>query len=467
MIDVEQLRSKILDLAISGKLVPQDPNDEPASVLLERIQKEKEALVKTGKIKKADPPSIIYKGSGNRYYEKVVGGSVDVTNEIPFAIPDGWSFVRLKDLVYFGGGKTPSMDVSGNWNPGTTNWVTSKDVKSKTIHESRIKVSDKGAKELALYPASSLVLVMRSGILRHSVPIAILSSPSTVNQDIKVLVPFVSAMMGFIYLFFSASTKFILDHCSKDGTTVESLDSKKVENILLPLPGLDEQKRIVDCSDEVVKKCDSLAQSMRENAGLGAKLKEKILCYFFAKNSDKSYYGKRTKITLGKLVPCEKIGDGDWVLSENMDENGTIRLIQLKHIGFGEFLNKPFAKVNEQFFLSKNCSKILSGDLLIDRLVSDQMDCCILPRLSFEAITSVDVCWIRADQAYNSKYLMYYFLSPEFQGQVLNACSGSTRKRISKTNLINIPLFIHGRAVQDRVVNEIEKLFSQIDLLSA
>jgi type I restriction enzyme S subunit len=70
MIDVEQLRSKILDLAISGKLVPQDPNDEPASVLLERIQKEKEALVKTGKIKKADPPSIIYKGSDNRYYEK-------------------------------------------------------------------------------------------------------------------------------------------------------------------------------------------------------------------------------------------------------------------------------------------------------------------------------------------------------------------------------------------------------------
>src|SRR5574344_1376778 len=72
MTDIEQLKQKILDLAIRGKLVPQDPNDEPASVLLERIQKETEQFVREGKIKKSKDNSIIYKGSDNRYYEKII-----------------------------------------------------------------------------------------------------------------------------------------------------------------------------------------------------------------------------------------------------------------------------------------------------------------------------------------------------------------------------------------------------------
>jgi type I restriction enzyme S subunit len=447
MIDVEQLRSKILDLAISGKLVPQDPNDEPASVLLERIQKEKEALVKTGKIKKADPPSIIYKGSDNRYYEKVVGGSVDVTNEIPFAIPDGWSFVRLKDLVYFGGGKTPSMDVSGNWNPGTTNWVTSKDVKSKTIHESRIKVSDKGAKELALYPASSLVLVMRSGILRHSVPIAILSSPSTVNQDIKVLVPFVSAMMGFIYLFFSASTKFILDHCSKDGTTVESLDSKKVENILLPLPGLDEQKRIVDCSDEVVKKCDSLAQSMRENAGLGAKLKEKILCYFFAKNSDKSYYGQPRRFTaLGTLISGR-----DLIPSQYSNEKRGIPYIT----GASNFENGSIIVnrwTDQPAVIAKKGDVLITCKGTIGKTAVLQLEECHIAR---------QIMAFRCNKGtLFPKYLQYYFafLERDLANSSSSLIPGFKREELTK-KLVSFPDY----KTQIEVAQKIDLLFRRID----
>jgi restriction endonuclease S subunit len=119
MIDVEQLRSKILDLAISGKLVPQDPNDEPASVLLERIQKEKEALVKTGKIKKADPPSIIYKGSDNRYYEKTHGIIRDVTDQLPYEIPASWAWVRLRDLGLFKKGPFGSSITKETFVPNT------------------------------------------------------------------------------------------------------------------------------------------------------------------------------------------------------------------------------------------------------------------------------------------------------------------------------------------------------------
>ena len=87
MIDTKALRQKILDMAIRGKLVPQDPNDESASVLLERIREEKQRLIKEGKIKKNKNDSVIFKGDDNRYYEKVGSQLKDITDELPFEIP--------------------------------------------------------------------------------------------------------------------------------------------------------------------------------------------------------------------------------------------------------------------------------------------------------------------------------------------------------------------------------------------
>ena len=91
-------KTKILDLAIRGKLVPQDPNDEPASVLLERIRAEKEELIKQGKIKRDKKESVIFKGDDNSYYEKIGDKIENIDDEIPFELPDGWGGVRLKEL---------------------------------------------------------------------------------------------------------------------------------------------------------------------------------------------------------------------------------------------------------------------------------------------------------------------------------------------------------------------------------
>ena len=95
----EQLRKSILQLAIQGKLVPQDPNDEPASVLLERIRAEKQRLIKEGKIKKDKNDSVIFKGDDNRHYEKVGSEVKDITDDLPFEIPDSWVWTRLGKLI--------------------------------------------------------------------------------------------------------------------------------------------------------------------------------------------------------------------------------------------------------------------------------------------------------------------------------------------------------------------------------
>ena len=99
MIDTVALREKVLDLAIRGKLVPQDPNDEPASVLLERIRAQKQQMVKEGKLKAKDikDDSIIFVGEDNLHYEKFADGTVKcIEDEIPFELPEGWSWQRLR-----------------------------------------------------------------------------------------------------------------------------------------------------------------------------------------------------------------------------------------------------------------------------------------------------------------------------------------------------------------------------------
>ena len=95
---VAKTKAKILDLAIQGQLVPQDPNDEPASVLLERIRAEKEELIKQGKIKRDKKESFIFRGEDNSYYEKIGNEVENIDGDIPFELPDGWAFVRLKEL---------------------------------------------------------------------------------------------------------------------------------------------------------------------------------------------------------------------------------------------------------------------------------------------------------------------------------------------------------------------------------
>ena len=193
--DTKKLRQKVLDLAIRGKLVPQDPNDEPASVLLERIYAEKQKLISEGKIKREKRSSFIFKGEDNSYYEKVVENGketiVNIDDEIPFDIPESWAWCRFEDLGFFMGGHTPSMKEEENWN-GDIVWVSPKDMKSTIISNSILKISKKGAEKLEKIPINAILMVVRSGILRHSFPIAIAHVSCTINQDIKAFSSFLS-----------------------------------------------------------------------------------------------------------------------------------------------------------------------------------------------------------------------------------------------------------------------------------
>ena len=134
--DTKALRQKILDLAIRGKLVPQDPNDEPASVLLERIRAEKQQMVKDGKLKPKDikNDTIIFKGEDNLHYEKFPDGTVKcIENEIPFELPRGWEWTRIRNISTVKGGKRLPKGMSFSETPTDHAYIRVTDMKNNTI----------------------------------------------------------------------------------------------------------------------------------------------------------------------------------------------------------------------------------------------------------------------------------------------------------------------------------------------
>ena len=160
-------------------------------------------------------------------------------------MPSGWEKTTLKDIAWFGGGKTPSTENKQFWKDGTVNWVTSKDMKEPIINHSQIKLSDIGAVQNTLYPKGSLLMVTRSGILRRTLPLAILGEAATVNQDIKTICTPYTELNEYLYYYFSGREKEILEKFQKDGTTVESIDFEKFQEIEILLPPLQEQIRII------------------------------------------------------------------------------------------------------------------------------------------------------------------------------------------------------------------------------
>ena len=239
----ESLKKSILQEAVQGKLVPQDPSDEPAEALLERIRVEKQRLIKEGKIKKNKHESVIFRRD-NSHYEKRGSEEVCIDEEIPFEIPENWTWARLSSFGVFSSGKTPSMSNPQFWN-GNIPWVTSKDMKRPVITDSEMHISELAASSMQLYPAGTLLLVARSGILKRLLPLCKLGIDSTINQDIKAFSLYDIELSEWLFYGIKAFEPYILKELVKSVTTVESLKFDEFSAMLIPVPPLTEQKRII------------------------------------------------------------------------------------------------------------------------------------------------------------------------------------------------------------------------------
>ena len=218
---------------------------------------------------------VIFKKS---MLEKMFPKDGESVPEIRFAgFTDPWEQRKLGEVATFGGGHTPPMADPDNYEDGYVLWVTSQDVKSNYLDRTTTQITEKGAKELTLYPAGSLVMVTRSGILRHTLPVAELRKPSTVNQDIRVILPQGECCGEWLLQFFISHNKELLLEFGKTGTTVESVDFGKIKDMLLYMPSTVEQQQIGD----FFAKLDSLITLHQRKLELLQNIKKSLLDKMF------------------------------------------------------------------------------------------------------------------------------------------------------------------------------------------
>ena len=237
-------KSKILDLAIRGELVPRNPNDEPASVLLERIRAEKEELIKAGKIKRDKKESIIFRGEDNSYYEKIGDKVRCIDAEIPFDLPELWTFARLKHIGGIVGGGTPKTNISEYWD-GNIPWLTPADLSgydSMYISTGSRTITDFGLKSSSaqMLPANSILYSSRAPIGYT----AIATNPVCTNQGFKSVVPYDFSMSPYLYYCLKARTDNIIQRAT--GTTFKEISCSEMAETIIPIPPVNEQSGIVE-----------------------------------------------------------------------------------------------------------------------------------------------------------------------------------------------------------------------------
>lgn len=301
---------------------------------------------------------------------------------------------------------------------------------------------------------------------------------------------------------------------SGNGIGLQGLSSNVLHNIIVPVPPIDEQKRIaravekslslitsIENHKEILSSYIDYAKSKILDLAIRGKLvpqdpndepasvllerikaeKEELIKQgkikrdkkesVIFKGDDNSYYQNLPEnwevTTLRELTSSLTLNDGDWILSENMTTNGEVKLLQLGSIGNMIYIDNGFKYLTKSTFNKLSCTEIFPVYLLINRIISDKMCCCIVPDIAGTIITTVDTCWIApSNTSYNVKFLMYQLASPIFQSVVLLNATGTTRKRISKNNLINLQLLLPPLTEQKRIVEAIETIFAELDEIS-
>ena len=233
---IQTTKSKILDLAIRGKLVAQDPNDEPASVLLERIQVEKEELIKQGKMKRDKKDSVIFKGDDNSYYEKIGNDVICIDDEIPFDIPNTWSWTRISTIADITMGSSPkSQDICND-----NQYIEFHQGKIYFSKKTLMKSNQYTRKTTKLAPKQSVLLCVRAPVGALNITdrdicigrgLASIKSLGNINEEV-------------IFYWLHPYKAYLVNQST--GSTFSAITSDTVRNILIPLPPLMEQKEILN-----------------------------------------------------------------------------------------------------------------------------------------------------------------------------------------------------------------------------
>lgn len=490
MIDTKVLREKILDLAMRGKLVPQDPNDEPASELLKRIKAEKEELIKQKKIKRDKNETEIFKGDDGLHYEKFADGTVKKL-DVPYELPDGWEWAKLGSYmdVRDGTHDTPKYFDSG------IPFVTSKNLGDGKIDFKNVNyISDEDSQKFnqrSRVEAGDILMAMIGTIgkpvvapkveFEYSIKNVALFKRLTIEQNSK-----------FIRDYLQYSEKR-LRKCASGGNQ-KFLSLKKLKEILIPIPPSSEQKQIVSVLSDYLSLVECIDSDQNALQQLASQLKQKVLDIAMqgklvpqdpndepasvllekiraekqrlyeegkikkkdlvetelVKDGDNAYYGKLPKTWIkSKLFSVANVIMGQSPKGNNVTSEFSLNAVEF-HQGksdFGEKFLNPSGKYTSQITKEIEIPSIVMsvrapvGDVNLTRKT-------IVIGRGLAAIQPY---------GYSLEYLYHFLLT---QKSILEQqATGTTFKAIGGEVLRNLPIALPAEKEQIRIVNLINSVF--------
>ncbi|KDS36664.1 type I restriction modification DNA specificity domain protein [Bacteroides ovatus str. 3725 D9 iii] len=470
--DTKKLRQKILDLAIRGKLVPQDPNDEPASVLLERIKEEKERLIKEGKIRKS---------------KKTVSSDTPHYGNVPFEVPDGWCWCKLDDLAFykkgpFGSSLTKSMFVPDS--PNAYKVYEQKNAISKDATLGHYFIDKDKYDELkgfAVQPED--IIVSCAGTIGETYVLPLNIREGIINQALMTIRLFDKSISNFYLLYFDFILKREAAKESK-GTAIKNIPPFDIlKNFFIPLPPPKEQIRIIEKVSYWLSFVDAIDSEESEMSNLISKTKSKIL--------DLAIHGKlvlqdpndEPAIELLKRInpdftPCdnghsEKLPQG-WCQtnlgtigiwqsggtpsrSNKSYYGGNIPWLKTGDLNDGLITDIP-ESITEEAVLNSSAKINPTGSVLIAMYGATIGK---LGILTFPATTNQACCACIEFNAIAQLYLFYFLL---FQRSAFIAKGGGgAQPNISKEIIVNTFIPLPPIKEQQRIVQKIKELFSVLD----
>ncbi len=448
--DTKKLRQKILDLAIRGKLVPQDPNDEPASVLLERIRAEKEQLIKEGKIKRSKKSAA----SDTSHYENV-----------PFEVPEGWCWTTLGEIGNWQAGATPSR-MRKDYYGGNIPWLKTGDLTDGYIYEIPETITDKALEETSvkLNPTGSVLIAMYGATIGK---IGILTFPATTNQACCACVDYKAVTQKYLFYFLlSYKEEFVK---MGGGGAQPNISKEKIISTLIPVPPIAEQNRIADEIERLIAFIETIDLNQGRLEQSLKLCKERILDMALS----------------GKLIP------------QDQDDEPAIELLRKINPSFTPADNRHYENVPKGWAVC-TFEDILEYEQPQQYIVnstdySDEYEIPVLTAGKSFIIGRTDeksgICKhlpviIFDDFTTDSKYVDFPFkvkssamkilhakgnVNPKYVAYLMSVTRlvGDTHKRYWISEYSKIPIMLPPVNEQERIVSLIEKIYDRLDKILA
>ena len=523
--DTKALRQKILDLAIRGKLVPQDPNDEPASVLLGRIRQQKQQMVKEGKLKPKDikNDSVIFVGEDNLHYEKFADGSVKcIEDEIPFDLPDGWEWVRLGCLAQYKKGPFGSSITKAMFVPDTPDAVKIYEQKNAINKDATLGSYFISAekyetlKGFEVFPND--IIVSCAGTIGETYVLPIGMRKGIINQALMKISLYDLGILDFYLMYFDFKLKSAAQE-QGHGIALKNIPPFDVlKRYLIPIPPIQEQKRIISTVNNLLSKVNSIDEDNETIFTLIVKAKSKILDLAIRgqlvpqdlNDEPASVLLERIRVEKEELIKQGKIKrnkkesiifrgeDNSYYVRqdthmESIDEQFIFELpdnwewcslLNIAKIELGKTLDS--AKnigTNYPYLRSVNVrwNEVDLSDLKEMRFEPEELDRYTVRHNDLLICEGGDVgrscVWtdekeilyqnalhrVRFYGGCNPFYFMYYMMYYESCGIIKALCKGVTIKHLTGNVLSLIPFALPPIEEQDRIVKRLNRIFVLLD----